>query len=50
VPGVARLQRDALVPFELELLRNPAAWPVTPAELRQSVQAVLQQHGTRHGS
>lgn len=50
VEGVERIQRDALVPFELELLAGRWRWPTSPGELTSMVESVLEQHGTLHGS
>jgi hypothetical protein len=49
VEGVERLQREALMPFELELLAGQWRWPSSPSELVTMVESVLEQHGTLHG-
>jgi hypothetical protein len=48
--GVRRIQRDALVSFELELLAGRWRWPMSPSELVSMVESVLEQHGTFQGS
>jgi hypothetical protein len=39
-----RLQREALVPLELQLLDDPAGRPTTPGQLASVVMGVLQSH------
>jgi hypothetical protein len=48
--GVCRLQRDVLVPLELDWLSGRARTPSSPGDLMAIVGSALNEHGSYHDS